>query len=89
MHQNLLSMRRRQMLLAATGGAFSAALPLTVRAQDYPNRSIRIIVPSAPGGGADSNSRTMAAAMSQILGQSIVVENKPGGSGINSTAGCA
>ena len=82
MHKNLLSMRRRQMLLAATGGAFSAALPLTVRAQDYPNRSIRIIVPSAPGGGADSNSRTMAAAMSQILGQSIVVENKPGGSGI-------
>ena len=82
MHKNLRSMRRRQMLLAATGGAFSAALPLTVRAQDYPNRSIRIIVPSAPGGGADSNSRTMAAAMSQILGQSIVVENKPGGSGI-------
>ncbi|MEI6113199.1 MAG: tripartite tricarboxylate transporter substrate binding protein [Burkholderiales bacterium] len=82
MQKNSTSLRRRELLLAVTGGAFAAALPRAVRAQDYPNRSIRIIVPSAPGGGADSNSRTMAAAMSQILGQSIVVENKPGGSGI-------
>lgn len=70
------------MLLAATGGVFAWALSAAARAQDYPNRPIRIIVPSAPGGGADSNARTMAAAMSQILGQSIVVEDKPGGSGI-------
>jgi tripartite-type tricarboxylate transporter receptor subunit TctC len=82
MQTNSISIRRRELLLAVTGGAFAAALPLAVRAQDYPNRPIRIIVPSAPGGGADSNARTMAAAMSQILGQSIVVENKPGGSGI-------
>ena len=82
MRKNSISIPRRELLLAITGGALAAALPLAVRAQDYPNRSIRIIVPSAPGGGADSNARTMAAAMSQILGQSVVVENKPGGSGI-------
>ncbi len=82
MQKNSISKPRRELLLAITGGALAAALPLAVRAQDYPNRSIRIIVPSAPGGGADSNARTMAAAMSQILGQSVVVENKPGGSGI-------
>jgi len=82
MQKNSISIIRRELLLAMTGGAIAAALPLAVRAQDYPNRPIRIIVPSAPGGGADSNARTMAAAMSQILGQSIVVENKPGGSGI-------
>ena len=82
MRTNSISIQRRQLLLAAAGGAVASAVPLAARAQDYPNRSIRIIVPSAPGGGADSNSRTMAAAMSQILGQSIVVENKPGGSGI-------
>ncbi len=82
MQTNSISIQRRELLLAVTGGAFAAALPLAARAQDYPNRPIRIIVPSAPGGGADSNARTMAAAMSQILGQSIVVENKPGGSGI-------
>ena len=82
MQKNSISMQRRQLLLAAAGGTVALALPIAARAQDYPNRSIRIIVPSAPGGGADSNSRTMAAAMSQILGQSIVVENKPGGSGI-------
>ena len=82
MQTNSISIQRRELLLAVTGGAFAAALPFAARAQDYPNRPIRIIVPSAPGGGADSNARTMAAAMSQILGQSIVVENKPGGSGI-------
>ena len=82
MRTNSISIQRRQLLLAAAGGTVALALPIAARAQDYPNRSIRIIVPSAPGGGADSNSRTMAAAMSQILGQSIVVENKPGGSGI-------
>lgn len=82
MHRNSHSRRRRDLLIAASGGALMSAMPLATRAQDYPSRSIRIIVPSAPGGGADSNARTMAAAMSQILGQSVIVENKPGGSGI-------
>lgn len=82
MRTNSISMQRRQLLRAAAGGAVALALPIATQAQDYPSRPIRIIVPSAPGGGADSNARTMAAAMSQILGQSIVVEDKPGGSGI-------
>lgn len=51
-------------------------------AQDYPSRSIKIIVPYAPGGQADSGVRVMAAGMSQLLNQPIVVENIGGSSGI-------
>lgn len=82
MEMRPVSVRRRDVLRTAVLGTLAGVLPMWSHAQDYPNRPIRIIVPSAPGGGADSNARTMAAAMAPILGQSIVVENKPGGSGI-------
>jgi len=44
-------------------------------------RPIRIIVPFSPGGGTDTIARTLGAAMSQDLGQTVIVENKPGASG--------
>lgn len=53
-----------------------------VFAQDFPNRAIRIIVPFTPGGGTDVITRLMAEKMSSDLGVSVVVENKPGASGI-------
>jgi tripartite-type tricarboxylate transporter receptor subunit TctC len=46
-----------------------------VAAQDYPARPITLIVPFAAGGGVDSSARLQAVAMSEILGQSIVIEN--------------
>lgn len=64
----------------------SAALP--VKAQEYPNRPIRLIVPFAPGGNTDVAGRLMATGMGAILGQSIVVENK-GGAGATIGAGVA
>jgi len=62
--------------------AAALALSAPVHAQaDYPNKPIRIVVPFAAGGGVDILTRTLAQQMSEDLGQSIVVENKPGAGG--------
>jgi tripartite-type tricarboxylate transporter receptor subunit TctC len=54
----------------------------TVIAAEYPNRPIRLIVASAPGGNPDINSRNLASELGKQLGQQVVVENRPGASGI-------
>lgn len=51
----------------------------------YPDRTVRIIVPFAPGGGTDLIARSIGTGMSQALGQSVIVENKPGGGTIIGT----
>ena len=53
-----------------------------VRAQEYPQQAIHIIVPFGPGGGADLITRILADAMEKRLGKPVVVENKPGAGGI-------
>ena len=66
-----------------TAVALLAAITGNVLAQgDYPNRPIRLIVGYAPGGGTDIMARVVATRMSEHLGQSVVVENRPGNSGI-------
>ena len=56
---------------------FSLQIAL-VQAQDYPNKPIRFIVPVPPGAGPDVDVRQMAPKLAQILGQAVVVENRPG-----------
>lgn len=50
-------------------------------AADYPDRPIRVIVPSAPGGGTDTTMRIISPKLGEVLGQRIVLDNRPGQSG--------
>ena len=50
-------------------------------AQDYPSKAIRVVVPYSPGGGTDILSRAIGEKLSVALGQSVVVENRPGANG--------
>ena len=52
------------------------------QASTYPSKAIRMVVPYPPGGPTDLTARVVAAEMSKILGQSIIVDNKPGASGM-------
>jgi tripartite-type tricarboxylate transporter receptor subunit TctC len=55
-----------------------AALATDLASASYPDRTIRIVVPLAPGGGTDLISRTLAQEMAKDLGASVIIENKPG-----------
>lgn len=65
---------RRQLLVAGAGAAWATA----ASAQDFPNKPIRIVVPQAPGGGTDILARNLAARMTELLKQGVVVENRTG-----------
>ncbi len=67
----LFSFTRRGLLVCA---AFASLASWAA----YPERPIKIVVPFAPGGGTDSISRTLGSGMAPVLGQAVVVDNKPG-----------
>ena len=71
-----LNHRRRLVLLGS-----AAALALPSRAQGFPTRSVKLIVPYAPGGLPDTVARLLGQRLQDVLGQAVVVENRPGGNG--------
>ena len=74
-------MKRRYILQTINAAALAAVLPLG-KAQSFPDRPVRIIVPFAAGNTLDTALRQVAEAFKKNTGQPLVVENKPGGSGI-------
>lgn len=70
-------MTTRRQLLATFAAASAAALPTVSRADTFPSKPITLLVPFAPGGIADITARSVAQAMGPLLGQTIVVDNRP------------
>src|SRR5690606_17923408 len=67
-------------------GCIGATLAANVvHAQDYPNRPIRFIVPQSAGGSTDKVARVVAQELSEVLGQTVVVDNRPGSGSLNGT----
>ena len=77
-----MRVRRRDLLASAVA---LVAAPGLARAQAFPERPLRFVVPYAPGGSTDTSSRIVAERLAAILGQPVIVENKPGGGTIIGT----
>jgi len=77
----------RNLKFAAVMIVAALMLPVAASAQEWPNRPIRLLVGFGAGGGTDLAARIIAQPLSEILGQPVVVENRPGAGGV--TAGDA
>lgn len=67
-------------LLASAAGALVE--PQVALGQPYPSKPIRLVIPWAPGGGGDLVGRPIAHKLSELMGQPVIVENRPGASGV-------
>jgi tripartite-type tricarboxylate transporter receptor subunit TctC len=76
-----MKLPRRKFLHLAAGAAALPAASRIARAQAYPTRPVRIIVPFAPAGASDITARLIGQWLSERLGQQFVIENRPGGGG--------
>jgi len=59
----------------------ASLLSCTLSAQQYPERPVTVVVPFTPGGSSDITARTVAAKMQESLGQTFIIDNKPGANG--------
>ncbi len=80
-----MKLTRRSALGAAT--ALGLAAPVIIRsgmarAQSFPSKPVRLVVPYSAGGGADTTARLIAPKLQEVLGQTIVIDNKPGAGGM-------
>ncbi len=78
-------MNRRHLLGSAAAASALAIAARPLRAQTFPDKPLRFVVPYAPGGSTDTCARIAAEKLAQIFGQQVVVDNKPGGGTIIGT----
>jgi tripartite-type tricarboxylate transporter receptor subunit TctC len=72
------NVKASRLLFALAAWALISVLPVNDAFAAYPEKTIRIVVPFAPGGGTDVIARTLAQEMAKDLGATIIIENKPG-----------
>src|ERR1700752_5291473 len=72
---------RRKFLRVAAGAAALPVLSNIAGAQNYPSRPVRLVVAFVPGGATDTLARQISQDLKEALGQSVVVENRPGANG--------
>jgi len=82
-------MRRREFIFALGGAAAAITGPLAAAADDYPNRSITLVVNFPAGGSTDAMARILREPLSQGLGQSIIIDNRGGAGGTTGAAAAA
>jgi tripartite-type tricarboxylate transporter receptor subunit TctC len=80
-----MTLNRRQVLAGAAGAALAGASAIHAQPA-WPAKSIRFVVPFAPGGTSEIVARSVAAELTKQLGQTVFVENKPGGAGVTAMA---
>jgi tripartite-type tricarboxylate transporter receptor subunit TctC len=76
------ALHRRGFLQAGAAVAMAGAAPARAQAPDWPKQSLRFVVPFPPGGSTDPVARIIAAKLTESLGWNIIVDNKPGGTGV-------
>jgi tripartite-type tricarboxylate transporter receptor subunit TctC len=77
-----MTMRRRSVLGGGAAVIGSAGLALPARADTFPSKQIRWVIPFAPGGNYDVTSRLVAEPMGRDLGQTVLIDNRPGAGGV-------
>src|SRR5258708_38571113 len=87
--KNTVTPNRRRAIAACVATCAALLLPCGAHAQAYPDRAISYIVPSSPGSSPDIVGRIMADALAKILGQPVVVLNRPGAGGPTRRGGSA
>jgi tripartite-type tricarboxylate transporter receptor subunit TctC len=80
--EETMTIPARHLLLGCIGVALAAN---AAHAQDYPNRPIRFIVPQSAGGSTDKVARVVAQELTEVFGQTVVVDNRPGSGSLNGT----
>lgn len=74
-------MRRRSILFGTAAASLAAPALAQQGAQQFPSKPVRIVVPYTAGGGADTTARLIAPKLQDALGQTVVIDNKPGAGG--------
>ena len=84
-----MQIRIKKYLIAATALAFTGTLSLPIHAQsavaNYPNKTVKMVVPLTPGSGADIAGRIVAKSLAETWKQPVIIENRPGAGGLLGT----